>query len=132
MFVAGMWRYPVKSLAGEQIDEGLLRPNGIPGDRIVLVRGPEGVRTSRRLFQLLGLNATIDPRGRALINGHPWSSATALSLVKRAAGEDAWLEASTEETRFDILAAAGRHRRSGGRIRPGHSPAAPESPDRRR
>lgn len=103
MILAGVWRYPVKSLAGEPIGEALLRTDGIPGDRIVVVRGPEGVRTSRRQFHLLGLKATLDPTGRALINGHLWSSAAALALVKLAAGDDAWLEASTDETRFDIL-----------------------------
>jgi uncharacterized protein YcbX len=103
MFLAGLWRYPVKSLAGEPIGEALLRAKGILGDRGVVVRGPEGVRTSRRHFQLLGLKATLDWRGRALVNGHRWFSAAALSLVKQAAGDDAWLESSTEETQFDIL-----------------------------
>lgn len=103
MFLAGLWRYPVKSLAGEPVEDALLRSTGIPGDRIVVVRGPEGVRTSRRQFHLLGLKATLDPSGRALINGHLWSSAAALALVQQAAGDDAWLEVSTDETRFDIL-----------------------------
>lgn len=103
MFLSGLWRYPVKSLAGEAIDAALLRPNGIPGDRGVVVRGPEGIRTSRRHFRLLGLRATLDWRGRALINGHRWFSAAALSLVKEAAGDDAWLEAASEESRFDVL-----------------------------
>jgi uncharacterized protein YcbX len=103
MFLAGLWRYPVKSLAGESMGEALLRSNGVPGDRVVVVRGPEGVRTSRRQFHLLGLKGTLDATGRALIDGHRWDSAAALSLVKRAAGEDAWLEESTDETRFDIL-----------------------------
>lgn len=103
MLLAGLWRYPVKSLAGEPVEDALIRSEGIPGDRMVVVRGPEGVRTSRRQFHLLGLKATLDPTGRALINGHFWSSAAAHALVKRAAGEDAWLEVATEETRFDIL-----------------------------
>ncbi|HET6638762.1 MAG TPA: MOSC N-terminal beta barrel domain-containing protein, partial [Gemmatimonadota bacterium] len=53
--VAGLWRYPVKSLAGEPVDSTRLDPSGIPGDRLVHVRGPEGVRTSRRHHRLLGL-----------------------------------------------------------------------------
>ncbi|MBK6306789.1 MAG: MOSC N-terminal beta barrel domain-containing protein [Gemmatimonadetes bacterium] len=40
--VAGLWRYPVKSLAGEPLREAQLTRDGIPGDRIVHVRGPEG------------------------------------------------------------------------------------------
>ena len=61
--VARLWRYPVKTLAGEEIAEAILTLGGIPGDRIVHVRGPEGVRTSRRHFQLLGLRGTLDADG---------------------------------------------------------------------
>ena len=43
LHVAGLWRYPVKSLAGEPLPIATLTPEGIPGDRIVHVRGPEGV-----------------------------------------------------------------------------------------
>ena len=43
LHVAGLWRYPVKSLAGEPLLVATLTPEGIPGDRVVHVRGPEGV-----------------------------------------------------------------------------------------
>ena len=46
MTIAGRWRYPVKTLAGEPIDTAEVTRSGIPGDRVVHVRGPEGVRTS--------------------------------------------------------------------------------------
>ena len=49
LFVEQLWRYPVKTLAGERLETAGLTANGIAGDRIVHVRGPEGVRTSRRL-----------------------------------------------------------------------------------
>jgi len=81
----------------------VIGPDGIPGDRIVRVRGPEGVRTSRRQYRLLGLSGTLDPDGRPLINGYPWDSPDALALVKEAAGADAWLEAWDGLVRFDIL-----------------------------
>jgi len=104
LYVAGLWRYPVKTLAGEKMSTATMGPNGIAGDRTVWVRGPEGVRTSRRYYQLLGLRGTTSPNGEALINGHPWESPEALTLVRRAAGEDAWLEASSDDdVRFDIL-----------------------------
>jgi len=103
LHVAGLWRYPVKTLAGEALSAAVIGPNGIPGDRIVRVRGPEGVRTSRRQYQLLGLRGTLDPQGRPRINGHPWDSPEALALVKRAAGTDAWIEAWEGLDRFDIL-----------------------------
>lgn len=103
LYVAGLWRYPVKSLAGERLQTASVGPAGIPGDRVVWVVGPEGVRTSRRQYQLLGLRGTWSPEGHALVDGHPWESPEALALVKRAAGDDAWLEASDEHDRFDVL-----------------------------
>jgi uncharacterized protein YcbX len=56
MRVAELWRYPVKSLAGEQLAEAELLPDRLPGDREVHVRGPGGrVLTSRTKSALLGL-----------------------------------------------------------------------------
>jgi MOSC domain-containing protein len=103
LHVAGLWRYPVKTLAGEPLTTAVIGPDGIPGDRIVRVRGPEGVRTSRRQYRLLGLHGTLDPDGVARIDGHPWNSPDALALIKAAAGGDAWLEAWEGRDRFDIL-----------------------------
>jgi hypothetical protein len=71
--------------------------------RIVRVRGPEGVRTSRRQFRLIGLHGTLAADGRPRINGYPWDSAEALALVKQAAGADAQLQAWQQLDRFDIL-----------------------------
>jgi uncharacterized protein YcbX len=101
--IDGLWRYPVKTLAGEPLVTAELTAGGIPGDRIVQVHGPEGVRTSRRHHRLLGLKGTLGPDGQPLVNGHPWRSETALALVKSAAGDDAWLEAYEGLERFDIL-----------------------------
>ena len=103
LFVAELWRYPVKSLAGERLIVATLEPDGIIGDRIVRVRGPEGVRTSRRDYRLLGLRGTLDTTGRPLIDGHPWESPEALSLIRNAARQDAWLEEHHARDRFDIL-----------------------------
>jgi uncharacterized protein YcbX len=103
LHVAQLWRYPVKSLAGERLSMAMLAPDGIIGDRLVLVAGPEGVRTSRKQYRMLGLRGTLDPQGRALVNGRPWDSDRALGLVQEAAGDDAWLEESHERNRFDIL-----------------------------
>lgn len=103
LHIAGLWQYPVKTLAGEPLSSVEVGLNGIPGDRVVWVLGPEGVRTSRRHYRLLGLHGTSTPAGHALINGYPWDSAEALALVKRAAGDDAWLEPSDEHDRFDVM-----------------------------
>ncbi|MEO6401981.1 MAG: MOSC N-terminal beta barrel domain-containing protein [Vicinamibacteria bacterium] len=101
--VSGLWRYPVKTLAGEALASARLDEAGIPGDRIVHVRGPEGVRTSRRHHRLLGLRGTLRQDGVPRIDGHPWDSDEALALVQGAAGKDAWLEAYEGRERFDVL-----------------------------
>ena len=103
LYVSQLWRYPVKSLAGERVQSTRLTPDGMAGDRIVRVRGPEGVRNARRHYRLLGLRGSLAAQGSALINGQPWDSAEALSAVRNAAGGDAWLEACEEPDRFDIL-----------------------------
>jgi uncharacterized protein YcbX len=103
LYVAGLWRYPVKTLAGEPLAAATVGFNGISGDRGIRVVGPEGVRTSRRHYRLLGLLGTLSRQGHPLINNHPWDSPEALALVKRAAGDDAWLEVADERERFDIL-----------------------------
>jgi len=103
MLVDQLWRYPVKTLAGEKLRVARLTADGIPGDRIVHVRGPEGVRTSRIHSDLLGLHGTLDPEGRPLIDGLPWDSPEALDLIEDAAGDDAWPAAYDGPERFDIL-----------------------------
>jgi hypothetical protein len=102
LYVAALWRYPVKTLAGERLVSGRLTESGIEGDRLVRVCGPEGVRTSRRHHRLLGLRGTLDVHGRPLVNGRPWNGQEALADVKSAAGKDAWLEAAPVDERFDV------------------------------
>ena len=103
LHVAGLWRYPVKTLAGEPLATAELGDDGVRGDRMVRVRGPEGVRTSRRHHRLLGLRGTLGTDGSPLINGYPWDSREALALVRSAAGDDAWLEAIEGVEGFDVL-----------------------------
>jgi len=103
MTVLSLWRYPVKSLAGEAIGEARLTRLGIPGDRIVHVRGPEGVRTSRRQYRLLGLHGTLGDDGAPRIDGLRWDRPEALARVRAAAGDDAWLEEDDGPARFDVL-----------------------------
>ncbi len=98
-----LWRYPVKSMAGERAERATLTVNGVPGDRLVWVRGPEGVRTARRQYKLLGLRGTLTPEGEVLVNGQSWDSAAVAALVQAAAGEDAWLERAPAGHQFDIL-----------------------------
>lgn len=101
--VLGIWRYPVKTLAGEPLTEAWLDGDGVRGDRIVKVHGPEGVRTSRRQYQLLGLRGTLRADGTPLVNGEPWHSEGAAAAVREAAGQDAWLAEDHSADRFDVL-----------------------------
>ena len=87
--VGALWRYPVKTVAGERLYTAEITTNGIVGDRIVHVRGPEGVRTSQRHHNLLGLHATLGSDGEPRVDGQPWNSAEILDRVRATAGPDA-------------------------------------------
>ncbi|MEP6491332.1 MAG: MOSC N-terminal beta barrel domain-containing protein [bacterium] len=101
--IQALWRYPVKTLAGESLESAMLTRTGIPSDRIVHVRGPEGVRTSRRHYRLLGLHGTLGENRLPLVDGWAWNSDEALERVRGAAGDDAWLEPYEGLERFDVL-----------------------------
>lgn len=103
MTVAGLWRYPVKTLGGEAIAEAELTADGIPGDRMIHVRGPRGVRTSRRHHRLLGLRATLGPDGDPLVDGMQWDAPDVLERVREASGPDSELARYDGDVRFDIL-----------------------------
>ena len=104
MNVKELWRYPVKSMAGERIQSIACGPLGLADDRQVLVVGPSGrVITSRTHPKLLGLKGTIDSEGITRISGHAWDSAEALALVQHAAGLNARLVRDEGPDRFDIL-----------------------------
>jgi uncharacterized protein YcbX len=57
--VAGLWRYPVKSLGGESLDGADIGPRGILGDRLWAVRDVEGdiTASARRVPALLTATA---------------------------------------------------------------------------
>jgi len=104
MHVSELWRYPVKSLKGEALQQAEIAPLGIPGDREIVVRSLAGrLFTSRAKPKLLGLRAELGPNGVPIINGHPWNSAEALALVSAAVDEPARLEQVPQPQGFDIL-----------------------------
>ena len=103
MFVKEVWRYPVKSMAGERLSEATIGPLGIAGDRTVLVHKRGKVVTSRTHHRLLGLKGRLNGQGVPSISGHAWNSPEALALVKAAAGPDAELIQYEGEERFDVL-----------------------------
>ena len=102
MHVAALWRYPVKSLAGEQLQETAVTADGLPGDRLVHVRGPRGPLTGRTRPGLLTLPATTGADGVPRVAGHPWNTPAAAALIRARAGEAAELQAYAGPERFDI------------------------------
>ena len=103
MFVKEIWRYPVKSMAGERIAQTEVGELGIVGDRTILVHAGGRVVTSRTHHRLLGLKGTLDSNGVPQVSGHNWNSPEALDLVKEAAGPDAELVRYEGKERFDVL-----------------------------
>jgi hypothetical protein len=104
MYVKEIWRYPVKSMAGERLEAATVTPLGIKGDRVVLVVHPEGrIITSRTHHRLLGHKGTTSPEGVPLVDGRAWTDPLVLADVRRIAGSDVELIHNESEHRFDIL-----------------------------
>jgi len=105
MYIAELWRYPVKSLAGEQIDVAEIRADGIAGDRRVLVYNEQtrSLVTSRTHPKLLGLKATLNKKGIVLINARPWDDTESEQAIITTAGSHARLIEWDGLERFDIL-----------------------------
>jgi uncharacterized protein YcbX len=106
MYLAELWRYPVKSLRGEQLQQAEVLPTGIRGDREIVVVSPSRRRmiTARTYHQLLGLRGGISPdTHEATINGYSWDSPEARALVEEAVGEKAELVHVPGTERFDVL-----------------------------
>ena len=72
MFIKEIWRYPVKSMAGERILNAEMGELGVAGDRTVLVHAGGRLVTSRTHHRLLGLKGTLDSNGVPQISGHNW------------------------------------------------------------
>ena len=104
MHVAELWRYPVKSLAGEPIRATDLSTSGMQGDRLVHVQDQRGgIVTSRTRPKLLGLRGTLDDQGHALIGGRPWMDPASLDAIRAAAGDGTRLVRYEGLERFDVL-----------------------------
>jgi uncharacterized protein len=104
MRVAELWRYPVKSMAGERLESAEVTADGIVGDRVVHVGGPGGrVITSRSHPGLLGLHGSLGPDGEPLVDHRPWTAVEAAAAVRTAAGSEARLVRYDGPERFDVL-----------------------------
>jgi len=104
MYLSEIWRYPVKSMAGERLDRASMGPLGLHGDRVVQVYDGRGrLVTARTYPKLLGLHATLGPDGEPLVDGRPWPSPDVQARVERVVGPGARLVRNESEARFDIL-----------------------------
>jgi uncharacterized protein YcbX len=104
MHVAELWRYPVKSMAGERLDHAWLGVDGIPGDRLLYVVDGRGeILSARTKPRLLGHRATLGADGDVVVDGMPWDSAEVAAAVRTAAGPDARLVRASGPERFDVL-----------------------------
>jgi hypothetical protein len=104
MWVDEMWRYPVKSMAGERLQSATLTEQGIVGDRVVQVHDGRGrVATARTYPALLQFHAVLDASGNVLVDGQPWDSAPVLAAIEKVVGRGSSLVYDESPDRFDVL-----------------------------
>lgn len=70
MHLAGLFRYPVKSLRGQPLDEAVLEPCGIAGDRRWMLVDPDGRFITRRQVPAMATLA-VETAGDGLTLRHP-------------------------------------------------------------
>jgi uncharacterized protein len=104
MKVTHIWRYPVKTMAGEKLQRAHLGSLGIDGDRIVHVEDAQGrVITSRSHPRFLGHQGALGPGGEPLVDGRPWNSPEVAAKVVDIVGPGAKLVRYDGVERFDVL-----------------------------
>ena len=104
MVIQEIWRYPVKSMAGELLKTAGITEHGISGDRIIQVRNASGrIFTARTRPGLLRHRAMLDENGDVLVDERPWNTEQVARDVEDAAGQGARLVRSDAEDRFDVL-----------------------------
>lgn len=104
MQVAEIWRYPVKSMGGEQLDRCEVGWLGVPGDRVVHVEDRIGrVVTARNRPRLLLHRAHLGDDGEPRVDDRPWRDPAVARDVVAAAGAGTHLVAWTGPERFDVL-----------------------------
>lgn len=104
MQISQLWRYPVKSMAGERLKRAWLGLDGIPGDRVLyVIDGRGAILSARTKPRLLGHRASLSQDGDVLVDGVSWDSPEVAAAVRAAAGPDARLVAASGPERFDVL-----------------------------
>jgi uncharacterized protein YcbX len=104
MKVTEIWRYPVKTMAGEKLQRVGIGPLGIEGDRVVHVEdAQERVITSRSHPRFLGHKGALGLDGTPLMDGRPWNSPEVAAEVVAIVGPGAKLVRYDGAERFDVL-----------------------------
>lgn len=104
MYVKEIWRYPVKSMAGEQLQQAAVGVHGIEGDRVVHVRNGQGRLVTARTYPgLLGHHAKLDAKGSPMVDGRPWNQPSVLADVRKIVGSGSELIRDQSQDWFDIL-----------------------------
>ena len=77
-----IWRYPVKTMAGELLQRVMVGPLGVEGDRIVHVEDARGrVITSRSHPRFLSHKGTLGADGEPLVDGGEWHATGGSQLM---------------------------------------------------
>ena len=104
LLIKEIWRYPVKSMAGETLSVADINRQGIAGDRIIQVRNAAGrIFSARTRPKLLRHTAMLADNGDVLVDGRPWDSTEVALDVEEAAGAGTRLVRSDAGDRFDVL-----------------------------
>jgi uncharacterized protein len=112
--VEQIWRYPVKSIGGEQVESTRADGDGVHGDRVWAVQDAAGKlgsgkdsRRFTRIFGLLGLTARYEDLADPPIvtdgNGtdYPVATGAADEFLRSLAGKRVWVRRDTGIMHFD-------------------------------
>jgi uncharacterized protein YcbX len=102
--ITEVWRYPVKTMAGENLQRAAMGHLGVEGDRVVHVEDARGrVVTSRSHPRFLGHKASLGTHGEVLVDRRPWDSPEVAAEVVDISGPGARLVRYDGPERFDVL-----------------------------
>jgi len=104
MKITEIWRFPVKTMAGEKLERAAVGSLGIEGDRVVHVENAKGgVITSRSHPRFLGHKGSLSSHGEIMVDGRSWDSPEVASEVADIVGPGAKLVRYDGAERFDVL-----------------------------
>jgi len=104
MILTEIWRYPVKTMAGEKLQRVHMGALGINGDRVVHIEDAQGrVITSRSHPRFLGHKGSLGTDGAPRVDGRPWNSPEMAAEVVDIGGPGAKLIRYDGSERFDVL-----------------------------